>query len=207
MTIRMTALTMFAIVVLAPRSAAEEKFASPGAAFAAAKKAAEASDAKAFLGCLSDDSQRVMAGSVIGMLATMPQAALKQAPKTTREMVAKLRAAAQANGVTQIQLDNVNKAKLMQVMSGQADDGKQFLADLANPLKNRTAFLMAVMKASPGGQFRKFAEADLSDLKIDGKKATGKLKVGPVTGQPIDFIKTAKGWRMELGGAMAGPAR
>jgi hypothetical protein len=154
---------------------------SPEAVFGAAKKAAESKDWKTFYGCCDPENARQMlAGLVMAAGFTVMQD--KEGEKEFKELLHR-------HGLES------DKAASMK------GDSKPDLASVKDPAGCFGDLMAFCEKKSKGADVNTMIrlQGDLSDVKIDGDKATGTLtlKNGPKT--PIAFVRISGSWYLSEG--------
>lgn len=169
------------------------------------KTSIEKKDMGGFYDCLTEESQDVVAGSMVMMKMMSGMAAAMGGPEAAKDF-AEIDAALEKHGVTK---EAFEKA---------APDRQQLkdpdaVKDLAVVVKDKRAFVVdmfaAMEKSGKVANLRDKLNGELKDLKIEGDKATATLET-PQGDEELDFRKTANGWKLHIDlqklAAKAGPA-
>jgi hypothetical protein len=174
------------------------EYKTPEEAFEAFKTAAKDGDHKAYLNCLTPESQDEavvgMLGVVVWMRSTMEGDKTGEAKKKMKPVSDVL----EKHGLTEEDLKPQPPAKAgeeghMKAMKGllpKIKDKPAFYADLIAALEEGEK--KGQKKGDPG-----MGEATLEGLKIDGDKATAKIGTGK-NAEPIVFRKIGNGWKIEV---------
>jgi hypothetical protein len=181
----------------APVSEKGKSYNSPEAVFKAAQGFAKKKDFKGFLGCMTEDSQKLVTGQLI-MTGSMIKAFAGLDPSgKAAEMVKPIDKVFSKHGLTDEALKKIKSAK------DPKQAGKTMRA-AAELVKSRADFcsdlIAALDKANPKGA-QPFAEGTLKDVKIDGDKAkaTIVMKAGEKERtEPIEFAKVGGGWKLVM---------
>jgi hypothetical protein len=184
---------------MAITAGAQEKvsvYNSPRAVFVMARAALKKRDVKAFMSCLTEDSQLLMTGQLVMLgMVIKADAALDKSGKAA-ELVKPVDEIFKKHGLT--------KQAAPQTRN-RPDAAAQLQAkrQLAKLVKDRSAFcadlLAALQKADAKAGSPLFADAEWDEVKIDGDKATGTMLVGKKKEKrPIDFAKAGGGWLLVL---------
>jgi hypothetical protein len=175
-------------------------YSSPEAVAVAAKAAIDKKDMGAFYDCLTEESQQVMvgamvmAGSMMQMMSAMAAIGGPEAMAEAKKEVGDVPAVMEKHGLTEESLKGANSDPTKEKM--------QAMAGLAEAVKDKRSFVYdmfsALDKLKAGGpELSQNFSGELSDLKIDGDKATATLMT-PRGEEELDFHKTAAGWRLHI---------
>ena len=163
--------------------------------FEAAKTAAQKDDFKTFFTCLTPDSQKVMAGQmVLGGMAMKSFAEMDKTGKA-KEAFKPLDELFKKHGLTEEAL------KKFKPTTDPKEAAKNIRA-MGDLIKDRPAFCTEFMGFLQKGGKRgpaPLSDATLTDVKIEGDKASGTLltkKGGKETKEPVEFAKIKGGWRL-----------
>jgi len=183
--------------------------ATPQAAFDAAKAALDKKDYQAFCTNLTPESRDAMAGGMVVAGVMMEQFAGLAAAfggggdaKEAEEKLAPIREALKKHGVDKEAVQNN-----MQELQGQASTDPKAVAKLAEPIKDKNAFIADMMSAfekmGDGEQDETplSGDAKLVDVKEDGDTASATIvmtKDGAETKEPISFKKIDGTWLIEM---------
>lgn len=202
------------------------KYESPQAVYDAAKAAAEAKDTHKLFACLTPESQDLLVGVMamgsvmaremaVGFASMGGDAAKAEAEKK----FAPLDEVLSKHGVSAADLEK--QSENIDVKA----DPKSAMKQIAALVKDKPGFMADMMKAAEsldtdgkgGGPAEEFM-ANLSDVKIDGDKATGMISKPDTPNQkkPMHFKKVDGGWLIDMaaefdeagpmgGGPMGGP--
>ncbi|MDB4534256.1 hypothetical protein N9242_05230 [Vicingaceae bacterium] len=173
------------------------KFSTPEKAFEAFNDAGENENWKKLMSCVSEESVDEMAGGMVFMGAM--SAAMSEMPggdEKTKAAAKEIGDLLKKHGVADMKMDDMKP--------GSAPDP----AALTKGIKNKKAFVIDMMNAmaklGEGGPGKKmsdaFGGAKLSDVKIDGDKATGKVVDKEGDESPMNFVKEDGGWKIDMGG-------
>ncbi len=175
-----------------------ESHSSPQAVFDAMKKFGKAKDYDGILKCYTPDSQDLMVGGM-AIAASMAKQMGAMFGKADPEMDA----LAKKHGLATVDMKDM-----------QGGDPSAMMKKLAASIKDKGGFmkefveLMEKKDKSKSASFSKSFEGKLSDVKIDGDKATGKIAVtidGKETKNEVQFRKIKGSWLLEVDmGAMKG---
>jgi len=203
--------------------AADLKYDSPQAAFAAAQAANAKDDWPALCRTLTPESRDTLAGGLVAaqvVLADFIEAFAKMADDERAQAETERKIGAMKRTLQRHGLD-ADKIKA-QLAAGAAPEDpnvqrfprleipkdKKTLLKLAEPIKDRDAFIADSMEAvktygaKGGGPPQLGKDARLQEVKIDGDTATARVLVktslGNEEGRPLTFRKIDGGWRVEL---------
>jgi hypothetical protein len=186
-------------------SPAPTHFDTPQACFDAAKEAVANKDPLTFCNCLTEESQDTVAGAFIvmgGVMKTMSGMASlggAQAAEQAQKNFAGIDAVLKKHGVTE---DALKKASAL----AQGPQDPAAMHNVADVVHDKPTFIAEMIGAmeqmAQGPSFvEKMSEefmGELKDVKIEGDKATAML-AGPDHERPIEFRKTATGWKLHIG--------
>jgi len=181
-----------------------QNFDTPEACFSGAKDAVANSDPLAFCDCLTDESQQTVAGAMVvmgGMMKKMSGVALlggRQAAEEAREQFAPINAVLEKHGVAASDIDDVV------IIAARSKNG-EVVRQAGKAIANKRMFIAEMMGALSStdrdvGFVEQISDAfasELTDLKIDGDRATATL-VGLTDRKPIEFRKSAAGWKIHI---------
>lgn len=173
---------------------------SPEEAFKAMTKAAEARDAKAFLGNLTSDSQKILTGAMVTMAAAMKQSAgfLGGDPKDFDNLLTKhkINADKVMAGITMgdafLKKDGKAIMEIMKSFAGQVADQAVFLGDVLEVMRRQEK-----LKFGQKHPFDEMRNATLKDLSVTGNTAKGQMTTSSQT-QEVHFVREASGWKVDL---------
>jgi hypothetical protein len=187
---------------------AAAKSATPEDAFASMKAAAMNKDWKAFCQMLTPKSQDEMAGAMVmtaglmKMFSAIPsgeggeEGQGGEGAAAMKEAIQKIDALFAKHGIDEAKLSNIDPS------AAGADAG---LGSLAAAVQDKPSFIgevMALMESMPnkqGGGPPDFGSATLTDVKIEGDSAQGKITLEGKE-EAIHFKKIDGVWRIELPG-------
>jgi hypothetical protein len=172
---------------------------TPQAVFEAAFAAQKKGDDRTFIGCLAPWTQRKMAAAVA--FSGLHQQFAAQGPKGEKykEQFKMILAVLDKHGLSH------DVTKKFEGRLGKEKEQEAIIRELGGLIKEPVAFFgdlqEAYSRTEPFNRKRDLpaVEAKLTDVKIDGDKATGTaiLKVdGKEVKHPADFIKVGGGWRL-----------
>jgi hypothetical protein len=122
-----------------------------------------------------------------------PNGIEKDASKKVNDKVARAEALLEKHGVTEAMLKSINPSNA----------GPNVFVDLGNSIEDNVGFageMMAIMQgagANAKSPSMEWADANVSEIEIDGDSAAGNLKIDGKT-QLINFKKVSGGWRVQL---------
>jgi hypothetical protein len=176
--------------------------ATPEAIFKQAQAAGEKQDFKALGACMTKEGRDAMAG-MMAFAGMMMQAFAELGGEEGKKAGQAIKTVFDKHGLTEGVL------KKLEGEANPMEDPAKAIAALVKPIKDRDAFLGDMMKAlnslgqgkaSDDMPFTK--DAKLSDVKIDGDKATGKVafktKKGDEKSEDIEFKKEGGGWKIHI---------
>ncbi len=187
---------------------------SPQAVYDAAKVAVQAKDFQKFCGCLTPESQDLMAGGMVmagvmmkGMAVGMGAMGGDEAKAKAEKKFAPVDEVLAKHGVSSEELEKEGEN-----MDVQADP-KVAMKKFSERIKDKPAFIGDMMKAMEslredgqgGGPADEFT-ANLTDVKIEGDTASGTTAKpdAPDEKSPIHFKKVDGGWFIDLTPEMGG---
>jgi hypothetical protein len=187
-----------------PGIGSSQNFDTPEASFASAKDAVANRDPLAFCNCLTDESLETVAGAMVAMGGLMKQTSAlallggSQAAEKVRQQLAPINSVFESHGVAAADLDNAAK-------NAKSPTNAQALRQAADPIADKRTFIAEMLRAlSASGRDVRFVEqinaafaGELKDVKVEGDGATATL-VGPRDRQPLEFHKSAAGWKIHL---------
>lgn len=170
-------------------------YSSPQEVFDAYHDAARRKDAKEVVNCLAPESRREMAAFLAGLAVLVREAPPRDAEEERLKKA--LAAALDRHGLTS---EVVKGIPGMPLLGGKQTE--EFNNALLGKVKDPEALLVDLMTASLENPLkdRKFAipDATLSDVKIDGDRATGTWTVKGKFAQQskqVEFVKIDGGWK------------
>jgi hypothetical protein len=175
-----------------------QKYRSPQDVFDAFKAAARKKDMKAFVACLTPDCGDVIVGQIAMAGMLMKSFQDLDVSGKTREKVRPLLEAMEKHGLTD---EALKKTGSIDPKADPKDQAKALKA-IGALVKDKAAFMTAAMAAmkklnAKEGSLEDLAYAELKDVKIDGSKATGKIKTkkGDMEWEePVGFEKIKGSW-------------
>jgi hypothetical protein len=183
---------------LAKQPARKRGYQSPQAVFAAASAASAKSDYKAFLACLTSDSEKRMAGIFVclGMMfRKVPGTAKDDGGKAIGEVFAR-------HGLTEEKLKPYDPFKNGKDIKEVFSKSSRALGEL---VKDRPAFVqdfMAALKKTNAKQgAMPLMDGELTGVTIDGGRAKGTLvtrQAGTEKKVPIEFARVGGGWKIVM---------
>jgi hypothetical protein len=180
-------------------------YATPQAAFEAAKKAAVQKDYRAVFGALTEDNRDAFAGLMVIMGSFVKEIGAKFAKTDEdKEKVKKIETVLDKHGVTpEMTQEAMTLAKEMQ--GKDPAEVLPVMRKLIKPLKDRVGLVSEMMSLTDqekkGSPFEELKTAQLKDVKVDGNTAKGKLtmiKDGTEKTDPIEFRKEGAGWKIHI---------
>lgn len=182
-------------------------YATPQAAFEAAKKAVEKKDYKAVVGTLTEENRDALAGAMVVMGSMVKQFGPKFA-KTDEDKakIQKIETLLEKHGVT---AEIAKKA----VDLGFGAKGKEpselmpAIRKLGESVKDRAGLIVGMLalsdqdKKMTGNPFDDLKTAQLKDVRIDGNTAKGMItttKDGTEKTEPIEFRKEKDSWKIHI---------
>jgi hypothetical protein len=208
-------LAFAALIPIAHGGGKKPSYKTPQDAFAALKNAVAKEDMRAFASCLTDESRKLLVGT-LAVSAAQSEATIKLLEKDSKtpeqekmlaemkDNLARLRKVLKKHGVKE---EEVKKA-LDEAKSGDKDAFKKAFIKLADQISNHSAFFEDAYQATK----KKYGKADedmrkamknaqLKDLKIDGDTAKGKVitkRDDTERSDPITFRREQGSWRVDL---------
>ncbi len=179
-----------------PDQPAGKTYDSPQAVFDAAQAAQDKDDYKSFVNCLSPEDQKQMA-SRLAFLGMVQQPAA-QTDEKLRDQFKNVLAVMDKHGLG---YDVTQKIKPEKTPEGAAKAQREVGALIKDPAAFDADMMEALSKTEPfthkppAGQ----VVPKLTDVKIDGDKATGTVVVtlnGMDRKSPIEFVKVDGGWKL-----------
>ncbi len=181
-------------------SSRSPSYSSPQEVFNAASGAAAKEDWETFSNCLTEDSRNNVAGMLV-ISATFMKAFGEMDKTKGKERFKPVDDALKKHGVT----DEMLKSKDINPINPDANAQRQMIAKLAEPIKDKAAFIGDMMRAlkqvSDSKNSMTPLEGELKDVKVDGDTAKGTYvskKGGKEKSEPIEFRKVDGGWKIEL---------
>ncbi len=185
-------------------------YATPQAAFDAAKSSFNKKDYKAFYATLSPSSAEVLAGQLVFMGAMFRSFAGSDKSGKFAEKYKALEPVLTKHGATKEAMD---KLKDVGLVKDEAELQAR-MKKVAALVKDRSGFVVDTMVVmDKAGDLKDFPliAAKLEDLEIKGDKATGNVvfkRGASEVRDPIEFVKVGGSWRMEMpSGRRGGPKK
>lgn len=177
--------------------AAAATYDTPQAVFDAAKAASEKNDYKTVVGLMTSDTVDNMAAGMV-MVGAMIKGfgEMEGADEKGKKAAATVSKVFEKHGLT----EDMMKEKEGEEPPENPEDAK---AEMLKMVKDRAGFAadMLAAMAESEGEAMLTADAKLTDVKIDGDKATGKIsmtKDGEEDSKPIEFRKEGGGWKIHI---------
>ncbi|MBX3433815.1 MAG: hypothetical protein KF847_10880 [Pirellulales bacterium] len=186
-------------------------YATPDACFDGIRDSLAKKDYKGALNSVTDESQNIVAAGMV-MAGTMIQAFSGMAAAMggdeeaakAKEAVAAIAKVMDKHGINEDKLKSLGEET--NPMMGMGDEAA--MAKIAGLLSDKSGFILDMAQAlssmgdgpgpSPQEMIDALASAKLTDLKIDGDKATATIVAADKPPAPIAFRKSADGWKLHI---------
>jgi hypothetical protein len=207
---RMAGIVIVVALGLAAPGCGKKGQSTPQEAFDAFKNAAAKEDWKAFTECLTNDSRKVMAGSMVAAVVMMKQFAEGPGKAEFEAKLKPLNDVMKKYDLKEDAFKDAFKEIYAEAIKGggDAEGGKKALIKLGESIKDPGAFMGDVASAlkqfgrkDDMSKLAAFKEAVVKDVKTSGDTATGTIVLregGSEKSDTIHFRKEEGVWRIDM---------